>query len=103
MSARMMLPDRHTKAAYTAILWDEMALSRQYWFSLMPFAWYHVRDITVGRVLTDNGACSNFRKFRATAMPWASSISAPARIGQTNGKAEWFVRAALNEGVYAET
>ena len=95
--------DDASRAAYTAILPDETAESaiEFLWFAV---AWYASHGIRVERVLTDNGACYKSWKFRDACRELGirHKRTRPYRP-QTNGKAERFIRTALNEWAYAET
>lgn len=95
--------DDASRAAYTAILPDETADSAVefLWFAV---AWYASHGIQVERVLTDNGACYKSRKFRDACREFGikHKRTRPYRP-QTNGKAERFIRTALQEWAYAQT
>lgn len=95
--------DDASRAAYTAILPDETADSAVefLWFSV---CWYATHGIKIERVLTDNGSCYKSWKFRDACRELGikHKRTRPYRP-QTNGKAERFIRTALNEWAYAET
>ena len=95
--------DDASRAAYTAILPDETAESAVefLWFSV---CWYASHGIKVERVLTDNGSCYKSWKFRDACRELGikHKRTRPYRP-QTNGKAERFIRTALQEWAYAQT
>lgn len=95
--------DDASRAAYTAILPDETAESAVefLWFSL---CWYAEHGIKIERVLTDNGSCYKSWKFREACKELGikHKRTRPYRP-QTNGKAERFIRTALNEWAYNES
>lgn len=95
--------DDASRAAYTAILPDETAESAVefLWFSV---AWHAAHDIAIERVLTDNGSCYKSAKFREACRELGikHKRTRPYRP-RTNGKAERFIRTALNEWAYAQT
>ena len=95
--------DDASRAAYTAILPDETAESAVefLWFTV---AWHASHGIKVERVLTDNGACYKSWKFRDACREFGirHKRTRPYRP-QTNGKAERFIRTALQEWAYAQT
>jgi transposase len=95
--------DDASRAAYTAILPDETAESAVefLWFAV---AWYASHGTTIERVLTDNGSCYRSWKFRDACRELGirHKRTRPYRP-QTNGKAERFIRTALQEWAYAQT
>jgi transposase InsO family protein len=95
--------DDASRAAYTAILPNETAESAVefLWFSV---CWYASHGIKVERVLTDNGSCYRSWKFRDACheLGIKHKRTRPYRP-QTNGKAERFIRTALQEWAYAQT
>ena len=95
--------DDASRAAYTAVLPDETAESAVefLWFAV---AWYGSHGIKVERVLTDNGSCYKSWKFRQACQEFGikHKRTRPYRP-QTNGKAERFIRTALQEWAYAQT
>jgi transposase InsO family protein len=95
--------DDASRAAYTAILPDEKAESAVefLWFAV---AWYVAHGIKIERVLTDNGSCYRSSKFREVCGEFGikHKRTRPYRP-QTNGKAERFIRTALQEWAYAQT
>jgi transposase InsO family protein len=92
--------DDHTRLAYSEILHDEQgATAAGFW--RRAHAWFAARNITIQRVLTDNGSCYRSRE-------WASALAQtgvthrrtrPYRP-QTNGKVECFHRILLEEWAY---
>lgn len=95
--------DDASRTAYTAILPDETAESAVefLWFAV---AWYAAHGIKIERVLTDNGPCYLSAKFRKACHELGIKHKRikPYRP-QTNGKAERFIRTAMNEWAYART
>lgn len=95
--------DDASRAAYTAILPDETAESAVefLWYAV---CWYAAHGIKIERVLTDNGACYKSAKFRQACIDFGirHKRTRPYRP-QTNGKAERFIRTALQEWAYAQT
>lgn len=95
--------DDASRAAYTAVLADETAESAVefLWFAV---AWYAAHGIKIERVLTDNGPCYLSAKFCKTCRELGikHKRTRPYRP-QTNGKAERFIRTAMNEWAYART
>lgn len=95
--------DDASRAAYTAIFADQTAESaiEFLWFAV---AWYASHGIKVEQILTDNGACYKSWKFRDACRELGikHKRTRPYRP-QTNGKAERFIRTALNEWAYAQT
>ena len=95
--------DDASRAAYTAVLPDETAESAVefLWFAV---SWYASHGIKIERILTDNGSCYRSRKFRDACREFGITHkrTRPYRP-QTNGKAERFIRTAMQEWAYAAT
>jgi transposase InsO family protein len=95
--------DDASRAAYTAILPDETAESAVefLWFAV---SWYASHGIRIERILTDNGSCYKSAKFREACREFGikHKRTRPYRP-RTNGKAERFIRTALQEWAYAQT
>jgi transposase InsO family protein len=93
--------DDHSRIAYVEELADE-APATTVGFLRRAVAFYARHDITVERVLTDNGNPYRSRDFRAACIDLAISPrrTRPYRP-QTNGKAERFIRTLLAEWAYA--
>jgi transposase InsO family protein len=92
--------DDRTRLAYSKVLHDEQAATAAA-FLARAVLWFKERDVTIERVLTDNGAC-----YRSGL--WAAACAAgeithkrtrPYRP-QTNGKVERFHRILLEEWAY---
>jgi len=93
--------DDASRIAFAAIMSDEKKESSVY-FLRQAIDYYNSLGITVERVLTDNGASYNSHAWRAAcaAMNIVHKRTRPYRP-QTNGKAERFIRSAMNEWAYA--
>ncbi|MDH6284779.1 IS481 family transposase [Prescottella agglutinans] len=94
--------DDHSRLAYSEILGDERkGTAAGFW--RRAHAFFAAHDITVQRVLTDNGSCYRSRDFAAAL---GSAIvhkrTRPYRP-QTNGKVERFNRTLVAEWAYADT
>jgi transposase InsO family protein len=87
--------DDHARLAFTAMHPDE---KQAVLFLRNAVAYYARLDITVQRLLTDNGPAFRSREFRATCIELGikHSFTRPYRP-QTNGKAERFIQSALRE------
>lgn len=94
--------DDHSRLAYSEILGDERKGTAA-GFRRRAHAFFAAHDITVQRVLTDNGSCYRSRDFAAAL---GSAIvhkrTRPYRP-QTNGKVERFNRTLVAEWAYADT
>jgi transposase InsO family protein len=93
--------DDHSRIAYTALYPDETAHSSAS-FLAEAVAWFQRLDITVRRVLTDNGPCFYAHRFAYTCRDLGithkrTRIYTP----RTNGKAERFIQTAIREWAYA--
>ena len=93
--------DAHSRLAYSEIHADEKATTNLgFWRRAKAF--FESYEITVERVLTDNGSCYRAKEFDAElrSQSIAHTFTRPYRP-QTNGKAERFNRTLLNEWAYA--
>ena len=91
--------DGYSRLAYTEVLSDEQgATAAAFWNRAAAFFADH--DITVERVLTDNGSCYRSRDFAAALNAASHTFTRPYRPA-TNGKAERFNRTLLTEWAYA--
>jgi transposase InsO family protein len=93
--------DDHSRIAFTALGPDEKALSASA-FLTQAVAYFARLDISVRRVLTDNGPCFCSRAFTAACrdhhiQPKRTRFYTP----RTNGKAERFIQTAIREWAYA--
>jgi len=92
--------DDRTRLAYSEILDDEQGVTAaDFWHRANT--WFALHDITVERVITDNGACYKSRRWRAALDDTAviHKRTRPYRP-QTNGKVERFHRILLEEWAY---
>ena len=94
--------DDHSRIAYTALYPDETANSSAA-FLAEAAAWFQRFGILVRRVLTDNGPCFYAHRF-AHACRGLNIVHKRTRIytPRTNGKAERFIKTAINEWAYAQ-
>jgi transposase InsO family protein len=95
--------DDHSRLAYSEILADETKETAvAFWIRAQHF--FATHEITVTRVLTDNGSCYKSHLWRdtLTAAGLTHKRTRPYRP-QTNGKVERFNRTLLNEWAYATT
>jgi len=92
--------DDHSRLAYSEVLPDEQGeTAAAFWTRAAQ--WFTDHDITVKRVLTDNGGCYRSRLFAAALNDIAHKRTRPYRP-QTNGKVERFNRTLLDEWAYAQ-
>jgi len=93
--------DDHSRLAYTALYPDERADSSAA-FLTEAVAWFQRFGVTTRRVLTDNGPCFYAHQF-AHACRDLGITHKRTRIytPRTNGKAERFIKTAINEWAYA--
>ncbi len=95
--------DDHSRIAYSAIFADETALSVAA-FLAQAVAYYARLGIDIRRILTDNGPAYRSRHFaRACAGLGLKHRFTRPYTPRTNGKAERFIKTALNEWAYART
>jgi transposase InsO family protein len=94
--------DDHSRLAYSEILDDERKeTAAAFWVRAQSFFAEH--DITVRRVLTDNGSCYRSKLFaRTLGRSIAHKKTRPYRP-QTNGKVGRFNRTLNHEWAYADT
>jgi transposase InsO family protein len=93
--------DDHSRLAYTEILPDERKETAAA-FLTRAAAWFTARNVTIQRVLTDNGACYKSHLWAATCtgLGIVHKRTRPYRP-QTNGKVERFHRTLADEWAYA--
>lgn len=95
--------DDHSRIAFTSIFPDEKALSAIA-FLRAAVAYYASLGVTVERVMTDNGSCYKAYAFgNACKALGLKHIRTKPYTPKTNGKAERFIKTALNEWAYART
>jgi transposase InsO family protein len=94
--------DDHSRVAFSQILPNEKAESA------VPFlkaavAYYKSLDVTVTRVMTDNGSCYKAFDFRDACRELGiKHIRTKPYTPKTNGKAERFIQTTLREWAYAQ-
>jgi len=95
--------DDHSRVAFTSIYPDEKAVSAVA-FLKAAIVFYARLGVTVERVMTDNGSCYKSFAFRdACKALGLRHIRTRPYTPKTNGKAERFIKTALNEWAYART
>jgi transposase InsO family protein len=93
--------DDHSRVAFSQIHPDEKKASAVAHLKA-AVAYYRRLGVTVTRVMTDNGGCYKSYAFRdACAALGIRHIRTKPYTPQTNGKAERFIKTALNEWAYA--
>jgi len=95
--------DDHSRIAFTAMYPDQTERSSTH-FLAAAVAWYEGLGIGIRRVLTDNGPCYKANRFAHT----CRQLNLKHRrtrpyTPRTNGKAERFIKTAINEWAYAST
>ena len=93
--------DDHSRVATSRVFPDEQAVSAV--AALRDAVTFYARlGVTVERVMTDNGSCYRSRAFRrACADLGIRHIRTRPYTPKTNGKAERFIKTALEEWAYA--
>ena len=93
--------DDHSRVAFSDIYPDEKKTSAVAHLKA-AVDYYRRLGVTVTRVMTDNGGCYKSHAFRdACAAMGIKHIRTKPYTPQTNGKAERFIKTALNEWAYA--
>jgi transposase InsO family protein len=93
--------DGYSRLAYSEILGDEQGpTAAEFWARAAAFFTAH--QVTVERVLTDNGACYRSSAFAAALGITTHTFTRPYRPA-TNGKVERLNRTLLAEWAYART
>jgi transposase InsO family protein len=93
--------DDHSRVAFSEIRADEKAVSAIAFLNA-AVAFYARLGVTVERVMTDNGSCYKSFAFRdACKALGLRHIRTKPYTPKTNGKAERFIKTALNEWAYA--
>jgi transposase InsO family protein len=91
--------DGYSRLAYSEVLSDEQGTTAaEFWGRAASF--FAAHDITVERVLTDNGSCYRSASFNTALGIAEHSFTQPYRPA-TNGKVERFNRTLLTEWAYA--
>jgi transposase InsO family protein len=95
--------DDHSRLAYTAMYPDQTERSSTH-FLAAAVEWFDKLGIAVRRVLTDNGPCYKANRFArlCTQLGLKHRRTRPY-TPRTNGKAERFIKTAINEWAYAST
>lgn len=95
--------DDHSRLAFTAMYPDQTERSSTH-FLAAAVAWYEGLGIAIRRVLTDNGPCYKANRFaRACNQLGLKHRRTRPYTPRTNGKAERFIKTAINEWAYART
>lgn len=93
--------DDHSRIAFSEIKADEKAVSAVACLKA-AIAFYARLGVKVERVMTDNGSCYKSHAFRDTCKALGlRHIRTKPYTPKTNGKAERFIKTALNEWAYA--
>ena len=93
--------DDHSRLGFADIMPDEKKQSAIA-FLEAAVAWYRRFNITVERVMTDNGSCYKSFAFRdACKQLGLKHIRTKPYTPKTNGKAERFIQSSLREWAYA--
>ena len=95
--------DDHSRIAFTAMYPDQTDRSSTH-FLAAAVEWFDQLGIEIRRVLTDNGPCYKANRFAST----CNQLGVKHRrtrpyTPRTNGKAERFIKTAINEWAYAST
>ena len=95
--------DDHSRIAFTAMYPDQKETSASH-FLAAATAWFERFGISTRRILTDNGACYTARRFRQLCQQLGlTHRRTRPYTPRTNGKAERFIKTAINEWAYAHT
>jgi len=95
--------DDHSRLAFTAMYPDQTERSSTH-FLAAAVAWYEGLGIGIRRVLTDNGPCYKANRFAHTCKQLGlTQRRTRPYTPRTNGKAERFIKTAINEWAYART
>ena len=93
--------DDHSRIAFTDIFENEKKESAIA-FLEAAVAYYRHLGVTVTRVMTDNGACYKSHAFAAACKKLGlKHVRTKPYTPRTNGKAERFIKTAINEWAYA--
>jgi transposase InsO family protein len=95
--------DDHSRLAFTAMYPDQTERSSTH-FLAAAVAWYERLGIGIRRVFTDNGPCYKAHRFAyACGQLGLKHRRTRPYTPRTNGKAERFIKTAINEWAYAYT
>lgn len=95
--------DAHSRIAFTAMYPDQTERSSTH-FLTAAVAWYEGLGIGIRRVLTDNEPCYKAHRFaRLCGQLGLKHRRTRPYTPRTNGKAERFIKTAINEWAYAYT
>jgi hypothetical protein len=95
--------DDHSRFAFTAMYPDQTERSSTH-FLAEAVAWYGQLGIGIRKILTDNGPCYKAKNFaRSCAKLDLKHRHTRPYTPRTNGKAERFIKTAINEWAYAYT
>jgi transposase InsO family protein len=95
--------DDHSRIAFTAMYPDQTERSSTH-FLTAAVAWYEGLGIAIRKVLTDNGPCYKANRFaRVCGELGLKHRRTRPYTPRTNGKAERFIKTAINEWAYART
>jgi transposase InsO family protein len=95
--------DDHSRLAFTAMYPDQTERSSTH-FLAAAVAWYEGLGIGIRRLLTDNGPCYKANRFaRLCSQLGLKHRRTRPYTPRTNGKAERFIKTAINEWAYAST
>jgi transposase InsO family protein len=95
--------DDHSRLAFTAMYPDQTERSSTH-FLAAAVAWFDRLGIATRRILTDNGPCYKAHRFaHACRQLGLSHRRTRPYTPRTNGKAERFIKTAINEWAYAQT
>jgi transposase InsO family protein len=95
--------DDHSRIAFTAMYPDQKEASATH-FLAVATAWFERLGISTKRILTDNGPCYKANRFaHACRQLGLKHRRTRPYTPRTNGKAERFIKTAINEWAYATT
>ena len=93
----------HSRLAFTAMYPDQTEASSTH-FLAATVDWFHQLGIATRRILTDNGPFYKAHRFtHACAQLGLKHSRTRPYTPRTNGKAERFIKTAINEWAYART
>ena len=95
--------DDASRLAYVEVLPDQRGTSAVAFFQRAR-RWYAQRQISIERVMTDNGSCYISRRFRQALKRYEiKHLRTRAYRPQTNGKAERFIQTLQRDWAYGRT
>lgn len=93
--------DDHSRLAYSEIMPDETGNSSLI-FARNAVKWFKKHNITIQRIMTDNGVGYK-KRYRNRLKSWGiKHITTKPYTPKTNGKAERFIRTSLEEWAYVQ-